>query len=137
MSFKLTCDCGKPANIVTNIINESEIELGVMCKSCNIYSCLNYIKLSTDNKKKKPETDHIKIIKNEVEQKTIYNDEEFKKYLEFMYSKQRNGFAPGYLDIARNTNIAVEKCRSIKGELQRRGIIKTVANRTRILKEAN
>lgn len=66
---------------------------------------------------------------------SVYNEEEYKSYVEYMFSRQKNGYAPGYLDIARNTSIAVEKCRSIKGELQRKGIIKTVGNRTLILKE--
>jgi hypothetical protein len=60
--------------------------------------------------------------------------EDYDKYVEYMYDKQKNGYAPGYLDIARNVNIAVETARAIKGELQRRGVIQTVGNRTVILK---
>jgi hypothetical protein len=70
-----------------------------------------------------------KPVKNE----TI-SSEDFDKYLEYMYGKQKNGYCPGYLDIARNVNIAVETARNIKGELQRRGVIQTIGNRTVILK---
>jgi hypothetical protein len=62
------------------------------------------------------------------------DEKDFDKYIKYMYDKQRNGYAPGYLDIARNINIAVEKARAIKGELNRRGMIKTVGNRTVIVK---
>jgi hypothetical protein len=62
------------------------------------------------------------------------DEKDFQKYIEYMYDKQKNGYAPGYIDIARNINIAVEKARAIKGELNRRGIIKTVGNRSIIVK---
>jgi hypothetical protein len=66
---------------------------------------------------------------------TSISNEDYTNYIDYMYYKQKNGYAPGYLDIARNVNIAVETARAIKGELQRQGIIKTVGNRTRIIKE--
>lgn len=62
------------------------------------------------------------------------DEKDFEKYIKYMYEKEKNGYAPGYIDIARNINIAVEKARAIKGELNRRGMIKTVGNRTVIIR---
>lgn len=128
MAFKLICECGKTANIVTNIINSSEIELGVMCKACNIYSCLNYIRLS-------PEMKNIKTKEIKTEEQNIYTDKDLQTYLDYMYKNVKEGNAPGYIRIGRETGIGVKKAEKIKAHLEMKGIVKVINNRTKIMKE--
>ena len=50
-----------------------------------------------------------------------------------MYDTQVAGISKGYINIAKNTGIATDTARKIKGHLEQLGIVKTDGNRTIIL----
>jgi len=63
------------------------------------------------------------------------SNEHLKKYINYMYESAKDNISLGYKNIGNSININTELARKIKGHLEQENIIKTVGNRTMILKE--
>jgi hypothetical protein len=67
--------------------------------------------------------------------------EDIDKYIDFMYkgAKKLDGklIAPGYIKLSKQTQMGLEKCRKIRGHLERLNVIKSLDKSTIILKSRN
>ena len=70
---------------------------------------------------------------NKEEAKTI-TEADIKKYMNFMENPNSKGLCRGYKKISELTGFKQEDCRTIKGILERRGIVQTIGTKTKIIK---
>lgn len=61
-------------------------------------------------------------------------NEDVKRYIEYMYENEKDNVSPGYIKISKDTNLELEKCRKIRAHLEHLNVLKSFERKTIILK---